>query len=111
VRSMAQEAAFGDPRFSPLTAAEYPEIHLEISVLGPMKKITDINEIKIGKHGIYLRKGYNSGTLLPQVASERGWSITDFLGYCARDKAGIGWDGWKDKDTEIFIYEAYVFGE
>ncbi len=111
VSSMAQEAAFGDPRFSPLTIAEYPDIHLEISVLGPMKKITDISEIKIGKHGIYLKKGYSSGTLLPQVASERGWSVTDFLGYCARDKAGIGWDGWKDKDTEIFVYEAYVFGE
>jgi AmmeMemoRadiSam system protein A len=111
VGTMAQEAAFGDPRFSPLTITEYPDIHLEISVLGPMKKITDISQIKIGKHGIYLKKGYRSGTLLPQVASERGWSVTDFLGYCARDKAGIGWDGWKDKDTEIFVYEAYVFGE
>ncbi len=111
VGSMALEAAFGDPRFSPLTITEYPGIHLEISVLGPMKKITDISQIKIGKHGIYLKKGYRSGTFLPQVASERGWSVTDFLGYCARDKAGIGWDGWKDKDTEIFVYEAYVFGE
>lgn len=111
VRSMAIEAAFGDPRFPPLSVAEYPDIHIEISVLGPMKKINDIKEIKIGRHGIYLKNGFRSGTLLPQVASERGWSVTDFLGYCARDKAGIGWDGWKDKNTEIFIYEAYVFGE
>jgi MEMO1 family protein len=111
VGTMALEAAFDDPRFSPLTSAEYPDIHLEISVLGPMTRITDISEIKIGKHGIYLKKGIRSGTLLPQVASERGWSVTEFLGYCAHDKAGIGWDGWKDKDTEIFTYEAYVFGE
>jgi AmmeMemoRadiSam system protein B/AmmeMemoRadiSam system protein A len=111
IGTMAQEAAFDDPRFSPLTTAEYPDIHLEISVLGPMIKITDINQIKIGKHGIYLKKGVRSGTLLPQVATERGWSVTEFLGCCARDKAGIGWDGWKDKDTEIFTYEAYVFGE
>jgi hypothetical protein len=111
IGSMALEAAFDDPRFSPLTTAEYPDIHLEISVLGPMRKITDIDQIKIGQHGIYLRKGMRSGTLLPQVASERGWSVTEFLGYCAHDKAGIGWDGWKDKDTEIFVYEAYVFGE
>jgi AmmeMemoRadiSam system protein A len=108
---MAVESAFTDPRFPALTAGEYTDIHLEISVLGPMKKITDINEIIIGKHGIYIKKGLRSGTLLPQVASERGWSVTEFLGYCARDKAGIGWDGWKDKDTEIFVYEAYVFGE
>ena len=104
VAAMALEAAFGDPRFPALTSAEYPLIHLEISVLGPMKKVNDISEIKIGKHGIYLKKGFRSGTLLPQVAQERGWSAEQFLGYCARDKAGIGWDGWKDKDTEIFFY-------
>lgn len=108
---MATEAAFGDPRFPVLTRTEYPSVDLEISVLGPMKKINSISEIKTGRHGIYLKKGYRSGTLLPQVASERGWSVEQFLGYCARDKAGIGWDGWKDRDTEIFVYEAYVFGE
>jgi hypothetical protein len=111
VGTMATEAAFGDPRFNVLTKAEYPSIHLEISVLGPMKKIQSINEIEIGRHGIYLKQGYRSGTLLPQVAAERGWSVEQFLGYCARDKAGIGWDGWKEKYTEIFVYEAYVFGE
>lgn len=111
VAAMATEAAFGDPRFPVLTQNEYPSVDLEISVLGPMKKINSISEIEIGRHGIYLKKGYRSGTLLPQVASERGWSVEQFLGYCARDKAGIGWDGWKDRDTEIFVYEAYVFGE
>jgi len=109
VEVMAREAAFGDPRFPSLSAKEYPEIKLEISVLGPMKKISDISEIVIGKHGIYLKKGIMSGTLLPQVASERGWSVNEFLGYCARDKAGIGWEGWKN--AEIFVYEALVFGE
>ena len=111
VSAMATEAAFSDPRFPPLTKDEYPSIHIEISVLGPMKKIQSADEIKIGRHGIYLKKGYRSGTLLPQVATERGWSVEQFLGYCARDKAGIGWDGWKDRETEIFVYEAYVFGE
>ncbi|MCA1742171.1 MAG: AmmeMemoRadiSam system protein B, partial [Bacteroidales bacterium] len=111
VAAMALEAAFHDPRFPALTAAEYPLIKLEISVLSPMQKVNDISEIKIGKHGIYLKKGFRTGTLLPQVAQERGWSAEQFLGYCARDKAAIGWDGWKDKDTEIFVYEAYVFGD
>lgn len=111
VRNMAREAAFRDPRFMPLTRSEYPGIEIEISVLGPMKRITDINQIVIGRHGIYLKNGFHSGTLLPQVASERGWTRNEFLGYCSRDKAGLGWDGWKAKDTEIYIYEAYVFGE
>ena len=111
IGDMALEAAFNDPRFPPLTLAEYPDIHIEISVLGPMKRIHDASEVIIGRHGIYMKKGYRSGTLLPQVASERGWTVPEFLGYCARDKAGIGWDGWKDKNTELFVYEAYVFSE
>lgn len=111
ISHMAVEAAFGDPRFPALTAAEYPLTELEISVLGPMKKVKGADEIRIGTHGIYLKNGLRSGTLLPQVASERGWNAEQFLGYCARDKAGIGWDGWKDKNTEIFVYEAFVFGE
>ncbi len=111
IAQMAVEAAFGDPRFPELTAAEYPLTEIEISVLGPMKKVRGAEEIKIGTHGIYLKNGMRSGTLLPQVASERGWTAEQFLGYCARDKAGIGWDGWKDKNCEIFVYEAYVFGE
>lgn len=109
VASMAQESAFGDPRFPDLSASEYPGIHIEISVLGPMRKINDISEIKLGKHGIYIKKGMAAGTLLPQVATDRGWTVQEFLGYCARDKAGIGWDGWKTAD--IYVYEAYVFGE
>ena len=111
VGTMATEAAFSDPRFPALTKQEYPSMQLEISVLGPMRKVQSANEIRIGQHGIYLKKGYRSGTLLPQVAEERGWTVEQFLGYCARDKAGIGWDGWKDMETEIFVYEAYVFGE
>jgi AMMECR1 domain-containing protein len=85
------------------------DIEIEISVLTPMKKIHSINEIVIGKHGIYIVKGQNSGTLLPQVPEKYGWTREEFLGYCARDKAGIGWNGWKDAD--IYIYEAIIFSE
>ncbi len=109
VESMAVAAAFNDTRFHKLTAEEYPEIEIEISVLGPLRKINDIREIVIGKHGLYIKKGIYSGTLLPQVPGERGWSVEEFLGYTSRDKAGLGWTGWKDAD--IYVYEAVVFGE
>jgi AMMECR1 domain-containing protein len=74
-----------------------------------MKKIQSIDEITLGKHGIYIVKNGRSGTFLPQVADESGWTKEEFLGHCARDKARIGWDGWKDAD--IYIYEAIVFSE
>jgi len=46
-----------------------PQIDIEISVLSPLKKIESIDEIKMGKHGIYIVKGNGSGTFLPQVAN------------------------------------------
>ena len=111
VSSMAAEAAFNDPRFKPLTGKEYPSVCFEISIIGPMKRVTDIKEIEPGKHGIYLKKGGRSGTFLPQVAGEHNWNVEQMLSFCSRDKAGIGWNGWKEPDTEIFIYEAFVFNE
>ncbi len=109
VQSMAIASATQDTRFPQVESSELSNIQIEISVLTPMRKINSIDEIELGKHGIYIRKGWHAGTFLPQVATETGWSKEEFLGHCAQDKAGIGWDGWKDAD--IFIYEALVFGE
>jgi hypothetical protein len=106
---MAISAATRDNRFDRVSAEELNQIEIEISVLTPMHKIESINEIVLGKHGIYIKKGSNAGTFLPQVATQTGWNLQEFLGYCSRDKAGIGWDGWKEAD--IYVYEAYVFGE
>jgi AmmeMemoRadiSam system protein B/AmmeMemoRadiSam system protein A len=109
VRDMAISASTKDYRFTPVTPPELEKIEIEISVLTPLKKIKSIDEIVLGKHGIYIRKGFQSGTFLPQVADKTGWTVEEFLGYCARDKANLGWDGWKD--AEIFTYEAIIFSE
>ncbi|MCX6243729.1 MAG: AmmeMemoRadiSam system protein B [Bacteroidetes bacterium] len=109
VRDMAIASSTQDNRFPPVKSDEIDKIEIEISVLSPLKLIKSIDEIVLGKHGIYIRKGYQSGTFLPQVATGTGWSKEEFLGHCARDKAGIGWNGWKD--AEIYTYEAAVFSE
>ncbi len=100
-------SAAADHRFRPLTEEELTRLSVEISVLTPLKRIHSPAEIIPGKHGIYIRKGFSSGTFLPQVAIRYGWSREEFLGRCARDKAGIGWDGWKK--AELYTYEAIVF--
>lgn len=109
VLESSKSSAFDDPRFSPLSKDEYNEADLEITVLGPMRKIDNINEIVLGKHGIYIKKDFRSGTMLPQVATENRWSVEEFLGYTSRDKAGLGWSGWKDAD--IYVYEGIVLEE
>lgn len=107
VERMAKSAAFEDPRFPRVSLEEMKDIDIEISVLTPMKRIHSIDEFILGKHGIYIRKGYHTGTFLPQVAEEVPWTKEEFLGHCAQDKAGIGWDGWKT--AELYTYEAIVF--
>jgi AmmeMemoRadiSam system protein A len=109
VQDMAISAATKDYRFSRVKESELKKIDIEISVLTPMKKIDSVDEIVLGKHGIYIKKGMNRGTFLPQVATSTGWDLDEFLGHCAQDKARIGWDGWRD--AEIFTYEALVFDE
>lgn len=109
VREMARAAAFEDPRFTPVSKEELLKIDIEISVLTPLHRITDISEFHYGEQGIYMRKGLRSGTFLPQVADEVNWTKEEFLGHCAQDKTGIGWDGWKN--AELYTYEAIIFSE
>jgi AmmeMemoRadiSam system protein B/AmmeMemoRadiSam system protein A len=108
IEEMAEAAAFRDPRFMPVTEKELPELDIEISVLTPLKKITDVNEIEVGKHGIYIKKGWFSGLLLPQVATEYGWDRKTFLEHTCQ-KAGLPSNAWKEKDIEIYIFSADIF--
>ena len=107
VAEMARAAAFEDPRFMPVTMDELKDIDIEISVLTPMRRIQSLDEFELHRHGIYIRRGYRSGTFLPQVADEVNWTKEEFVSHCAQDKAGIGWDGWRD--AELYVYEAIVF--
>jgi AmmeMemoRadiSam system protein A len=111
VREMTRSSAQYDTRFPEIRKHELNDLIIEISVLTPLQRILHIDEIKLGTHGIYLKNGTFSGTYLPQVAEKTGWSVEEFLSHCSKEKAGIGWDGWKNKETEVFIYRAIVFSE
>ncbi len=109
ITDMAIEAASGDPRFIPVNLQELDAIDLEISVMSPIEEITDINRIKVGTHGLIISKGFSSGLLLPQVATEYNWSTEQFLQQTCI-KAGLNQDTWK-KGAKIHIFSAEVFGE
>lgn len=100
-------SAFCDQRFEHVKKDELQFMELEISMLSPLRKINSIDEIELGRHGVYIVNGSKSGTFLPEVAIKTGWNINELMGHCAQDKAGIGWDGWRD--AEIYVYEAFVF--
>jgi len=110
VREAAKYAALKDRRFEPVTADELGDLKLEISVLTPLKKIENPNKVEVGKHGLYIRKGRQSGLLLPQVPVEQKWDRLTFLRHTCL-KAGLSPDAWKEEDTDLFIFTAEIFSE
>ena len=109
VQEMAISAATKDPRFYPMRQDDLEHFELDISVLSPLSKIESPDEIQVGQHGLYIIKDTYQGVLLPQVATEFGWDRDTFLKHTCL-KAGLPDDAWQ-KDCEIYIFSAQVFGE
>jgi len=113
VNELARSSATRDSRFESdrVSPEELPEVDIEISVLSPLERMENPLDIEIGVHGIYIRSGGAGGCFLPQVATEHGWSKEKFLSCCCSHKAGLPADAWRDKDTEVLVFTADVFGE
>ncbi len=109
ISSLAVTSAFNDDRFPPISIKELKKMSIEISVLTPMRKINSIDDIELGKHGVHLEVDGKKGTFLPQVALKTAWNLEEFLGHLARDKAHVGWEGWRKADLSVF--EAIVFSD
>lgn len=107
---MAKASAFKDPRFPPLQKEEYDSIDIEISVLSPIETVSDVHDIKVGRDGLIISRGNNSGLLLPQVPVEQGWDLDEFLVNTCY-KAGLPGVAWQQKGTKIEKFSAQVFGE
>jgi AmmeMemoRadiSam system protein A len=110
VAAMARAAALDDPRFPSVTCAEEPSLHIEISVMSPLRTVTDPQEVEVGRHGLVMSRGLRRGLLLPQVAPEWGWDREEFLTHCCA-KAGLPGDAWCDPGTTMEVFEAEVFSE
>lgn len=110
VSQMAIEAAFNDPRFAPLRREELPIVLLELSILSPLKKLTDPQTIQVGRDGLLIQQGFASGLLLPQVAKEYHWTREEFLENTCY-KAGLPAEAWKEEGTELYTFTAEIFSE
>jgi AmmeMemoRadiSam system protein A len=110
VHEMAAAAATRDPRFAPLAAHELPTLTVDVSVLAPARRIHDPSAIELGRHGLEIRRGPRRGLLLPQVATDHDLDRETFLAETCR-KAGLSTAAWREPDTEIWAFEAEVFGD
>lgn len=110
VRDTGALAAVRDQRFPPVRASELPLLEYEISVLSPLRRVTDWKQIQVGRDGLLVWKAESEGVLLPQVATEERWDRDTFLNQ-ACVKAGLPERCWQDEDTDVFKFTAVVFGQ
>ena len=110
VHGSAVSAAFRDPRFYPVRKDELAILHIEISVMGPIEVVQTVDEIEVGRDGVIISRGGNAGLLLPQVATDYGWGLEDFLSHTCL-KAGLPPDSWRSPGCRIERFPAEVFGE
>jgi AmmeMemoRadiSam system protein A len=110
VQHCVLSAALEDTRFIAVSQNEVRELSIEISVLTPFRRIREIEEIEVGKHGLYIVQGIFRGLLLPQVATEYGWDRKTFLEHSCR-KAGLHESAWQDPHTVMHTFEAEIFSD
>jgi uncharacterized protein (TIGR00296 family) len=112
----SQSAAFGDPRFPPLSKAEFEKIKVEVTVLSKpaLIKVKEpsqyLKTIKIGQDGLIVERGYQSGLLLPQVPVEWKWDVKEFLEHTCQ-KAGLTRECWNEPETKIYRFQGQIFSE
>ncbi len=106
----AVSAATRDPRFRPVGPDEVANLDIHISVLSPLRTVSDPREIVLGKHGIVVRRGYQSGVFLPEVPLEQGWDLETTLSILCVEKAGLPADAWK-RGAELRVFTTQSFGE
>ncbi|MFH1902455.1 MAG: AmmeMemoRadiSam system protein A [Candidatus Omnitrophota bacterium] len=111
VCQMAVEAAVNDPRFPAVSLSELAGLKIEISILTRPVRVSGPEAIVMMRDGVIVRRGNCRGVFLPQVAEETGWDKEKFLSVLCADKAGLPADAWKEKDTEIYTFQAEVFSE
>jgi len=110
VSQVAIDSALHDPRFAAVRYEELDDIEIEISVMTPFEEVKNLDDIKVGRDGLMIRKGFNSGLLLPQVPIEYGWDRKTFLENLCY-KAGLYKDAYKEPDAVIYKFSAEVFSE
>jgi AmmeMemoRadiSam system protein A len=106
----AADSATVDPRFAPVATDELTDMRVEVSVLGPLQQIEPSSEaFAVGVHGLIVEQGARRGLLLPQVATEWGWTAEQFLGQTCV-KAGLRADAWQ-RGATLYRFSAQVFGD
>lgn len=112
VRLHARQAAFKDPRFAPLTRAEWPDTEVEVALLDAPEPLPVQSEadacarLRPGQDGVILSWRGRRATFLPQVWEQLP-EPREFLAALKR-KAGLAPDFWAE-DLQLQRYRVRKF--
>jgi AmmeMemoRadiSam system protein A len=115
IEKNAINAAFHDPRFKPLSAAEFEQAAIEISVLSEPRTLEYsgrqdlLRKLRPGVDGVIIRKDNASATFLPQVWEQLPEPHQFMTHLCT--KAGLSPRAWQDSDLEVKTYQVQYFKE
>ncbi|MBX3420849.1 MAG: AmmeMemoRadiSam system radical SAM enzyme [Pirellulaceae bacterium] len=115
ISSAAIRTAREDQRMAPISVCELPHLHLDVTLLGPLRKIEGPSSeraqaVIVGKHGLLIQHADRSGLLLPSVAIERGWDAVQFL-RAVCNKAQLPMDAWQDNAAVVMIFEGKTMSD
>jgi AmmeMemoRadiSam system protein A len=108
----AAEASLKDPRFvdQPILCSELPLLEVEVTVLGPLRRVVTPMDFDPLMHGIFLTVGDRSGCFLPQVGRETGWTRQQLLSRLCTEKLGLPSEAWRNPAASLQIFDAEVIG-
>lgn len=110
LREAAQRAATKDYRFADIAPEELAELSVDVTLLGPLQKLSDPLDFTIGTHGLVLEYLGRRGLLLPQVATDRGWDRAQFLqGLC--QKAHVDENAWNAAEAVLYRFTGVVLSQ
>ena len=109
VAKTAISSALDDTRFPSLKLEELLDLLIEINVLSPLVP-SKPEDVKIGRHGLMIKKGSKGALFLPEVAVSNGWDLHTFLDELCR-KADLPEGSWNDHEVELYVFESEAWGE
>ena len=108
----AVRTATEDHRLPPISPTELRHLTLDVTLLSKFEPISEQGEdrvaaVDVGRHGLKIVRGNQSGLLLPSVAVEAGWDSRTFLNQVCR-KAGLPVTAWQQPDTQLLRFEGHM---
>jgi AmmeMemoRadiSam system protein A len=101
-----------DPRFltDPVRFDELAELHIELSILSPLRAMGSPLDFDLLNEGIYLTHAGRSGCFLPQVARETQWDKEQLLTRLCAEKMGVSSVAWRHAETRAFSFTTLIIG-